>query len=242
MVNRMKDTNKDRFEVYNKSSEKMEEVANASIDLVVTDPPFNIGCHFGEMVDDSSHQEYIGKIQRVTSELARVLSPKGLALFLVPTAIRRERQLYEYPKIYSDLCSAEDLRHIGNISYKVTEEDYDCVPEVEIRKNPLKGKSHSDAIVGLIFGKSKTKTKFFQKGKLYKYTPRDGHPCPYPQELVEDLMNTFYNTGDRVLDPFMGTGSLGVEVLKRSGKFVGYELNRDFYETAKRELKGVYEK
>jgi site-specific DNA-methyltransferase (adenine-specific) len=238
----MTDRQKQNFGIYNKSSKRMSEIANASIDLVVTDPPFNIGCHFGDAIDDASHDSYLGKIQGVTFEIARVLSPNGIAIFLVPSAVRRDSETYKYPEIYSKLCGNAGLRFIDTFSYIINEDDYDCVPEKEIKSDISDRKCHSEEIQGLVFGKVRQEVKTFPKDKLYRYVPGEGHPCPYPKELVGDILDTFYHPGSKVLDPFMGTGSLGVEVLRRNGQFVGYEIIKNFYKRAHEKLGGVKRK
>lgn len=242
------------LKLFNSSSESMKEIMSKSIDLVITDPPFNIGCFFGREVDDSFHEDYLTKIGRVVSEIGRVLDEKGTAVFLVPAVVKRGSQLYEYPNIYSGLCKEVGLTpiefcvegglsEIGPFQYKVTEENYDCAPERELRESHLDRNAHSEEIHGLVFAKGRQLRQAFPKDKIYKYVPAEGHPCPYPPELVDNLLDTFFEPYDIfsanplvVLDPFMGTGRLGREVLRRGGKFVGYEVEKGIYETAREKL------
>jgi DNA modification methylase len=237
MVN--KTENEDKFRVYNKSSEDMKEVEPESADLVITDPPFNVGTCFGSKVDNDPHEKYINMMRNITSEIGRVLSPKGLALMLVPAMVKKGLTTYAYPKIYSSICNDNGLKLLDSFSYLVTEDDFDCVPMKEILKSDLSRKCHSEEIVGLVFSKGKQKINTFPQKRFYRYVPREGHPCPYPPELMKDLLDTFFRSGDAVIDPFMGTGSLGVEVLRRQGSFIGYELDRNFYLKAKRKCNGA---
>ena len=49
--------------IYNKSSEKMEEISNESIDLIVTSPPYNIDIQYGNIwkksKTENSHRKFI---------------------------------------------------------------------------------------------------------------------------------------------------------------------------------------
>ncbi|MBP7708133.1 site-specific DNA-methyltransferase [Candidatus Pacearchaeota archaeon] len=225
-----------KFQIFNKSSERMPEVSDTSIDLAVTDPPFNIGCCFGGIVDDAPHTAYTQKIQRVISEISRTLTPQGTAIFIVPAAVRREGRLYEYPEVYSELCQNVGLQKLDTFRIRAAEEDDHCVTERDIRANTAGEKSHSEEIFGLVFGKEKRSVRKFPEGRAYKYISRDGHPCPFPQDFLEDMLQTFYHKGDRVLDPFMGTGRLGVEVISRGGTFTGYEIAPTYFETARRNI------
>lgn len=44
------------------------------------------------------------------------------------------------------------------------------------------------------------------------------------------------NKDDVVLDPFMGSGSSGVAAVMSDRKFIGCELNPEYYETSKKRL------
>ena len=57
-----------------------------------------------------------------------------------------------------------------------------------------------------------------------------------PVELIDRIVNIYSKEEDKVLDPFMGSGSTGVacELLKR--KFIGVELSNEYYEIAKNRI------
>lgn len=62
------------------------------------------------------------------------------------------------------------------------------------------------------------------------------HPTQKPTELLRYLIRTYTNPGDVVLDCTMGSGSTGVAAEKEGRRFIGIELDKDFYETAKRRI------
>jgi modification methylase len=230
----MVNTQKNNFRIYNKSSEKMQEVTDASIDLVVADPPWNVGLEYSTKVDNAPHSEYSQMMGNVISEIARVLKPEGIALMILPKIVRKGNQIYNYPEVFLDLFHRAGVSNNYNFDFSVHEDDFTCLPAKEIAQNGVD--CHSEEICGLVFTKNKQERRTFPTLRHYEYASREGHPCPYPSELVKDILDTFYTEGNKVLDPFMGTGSLGDEVLKRKGQFLGYELESSYYQTARKKL------
>lgn len=62
------------------------------------------------------------------------------------------------------------------------------------------------------------------------------HPTQKPIELMEKVILMFSNEEDVVLDCFMGSGSTGVACKKLNRKFIGTELNKDYFEICKKRL------
>lgn len=58
------------------------------------------------------------------------------------------------------------------------------------------------------------------------------HPTTKPQPLMQDLVNLFSNPEEVILDPFMGSGSTGVAAIALGRKFVGIEINEDYFNIA----------
>lgn len=58
------------------------------------------------------------------------------------------------------------------------------------------------------------------------------HPTQKPVALLENLIKTFSNEGDVVLDSCMGSGSTGVACLNTNRNFIGMELDKEIFEIA----------
>jgi site-specific DNA-methyltransferase (adenine-specific) len=58
------------------------------------------------------------------------------------------------------------------------------------------------------------------------------HPTTKPTRLMSDLVWLFSDPGQTILDPFMGSGTTGVACVKLGRKFVGIELNPDYFDIA----------
>lgn len=61
------------------------------------------------------------------------------------------------------------------------------------------------------------------------------HQTEKPIELLENLLK-IVPAGSTVLDPFMGSGSTAVACIKTGRKFVGFELDKDYFQTAQRRI------
>lgn len=62
------------------------------------------------------------------------------------------------------------------------------------------------------------------------------HPTLKPIELMLHLVKLISFENQIVLDPFMGSGSTGIACLKSKRKFVGYELEKDYFDIATKRI------
>lgn len=67
------------------------------------------------------------------------------------------------------------------------------------------------------------------------------HPNEKPVGLMEYLIDVTTKRGDTVLDCFMGSGSVAVAARKTGRKFIGFELDGQYFDIAKRRFDGTYE-
>jgi site-specific DNA-methyltransferase (adenine-specific) len=86
------------------------------------------------------------------------------------------------------------------------------------------------------------KTDFdVQQTTIFNYNkPNSGktidHMTVKPVDLMARLIEVFSIPGQIVLDPFMGSGTTGVAALKTGRKFIGFELEKKYFEIAKERL------
>ena len=62
------------------------------------------------------------------------------------------------------------------------------------------------------------------------------HPTQKPLELLEYLVKTYTNEGDTVLDNTMGSGTTGVACVNTNRKFIGIEMDDNYFEIAKKRI------
>ena len=73
----------------------------------------------------------------------------------------------------------------------------------------------------------------------FEVAPKQGHITPKPVDLLEYLIKTSSNEEDVVLDCFMGSGSTGVACLNTNRKFIGIELDENYFNIAKQRIEDV---
>lgn len=86
----------------------------------------------------------------------------------------------------------------------------------------------------------------FHKSTLY-FSNKSGkgysfHPTQKPTDLLEYLIKTYTNEGDVVLDFTMGSGSTGVACVNTNRKFIGIELDENYFNIAKDRIVEAIEK
>lgn len=65
------------------------------------------------------------------------------------------------------------------------------------------------------------------------------HPAQKPVKLLEHIINIASNEGDVIFDPFMGVGSTGVAALKNKRRFIGCEIEKEYFDAANNRLTGL---
>lgn len=83
-----------------------------------------------------------------------------------------------------------------------------------------------------LWQKKKTKSNILKYAKDYPSL----HPTQKPILLLEDLVKTFSNEGDLVVDLTMGSGSTGVACKNTGRKFIGIEMDDEYFEIAKERI------
>lgn len=65
------------------------------------------------------------------------------------------------------------------------------------------------------------------------------HPNQKPVALAEWLLEFLPPNVETIIDPYMGSGSIGVAALRKGFNYVGVEIDKSYYLAARRRLKGV---
>lgn len=83
---------------------------------------------------------------------------------------------------------------------------------------------------------NKDETKPYMRGffetSLVMGNERTSHPTQKSLKLMEELIKIHTNENETILDPFMGSGTTGVACLNLNRKFIGIELNEDYFDIA----------
>ena len=63
------------------------------------------------------------------------------------------------------------------------------------------------------------------------------HPTQKPVTLIQYLIRTYSNEGDTILDNCMGSGTTAVAAIREKRNFIGFELNKEYYDKACKRIK-----
>jgi len=225
--------------------ERMKEIPDGSVDMVLTDPPYGI--------TSNEYDKDISFLPQVFNECFRVLKKDGCLLSTASEPFNHE--LYFMLKKYWKHSWVWDKNFPGsfqNAKYRPLKVDESVMlfskgsisyfPIMEDQKERKKG--HRSKISSNYNGLGastkevnwnkkypKSIIRFFnghQKGKV--------HPNQKPLDLLEYMIQTYSKENDLILDPFMGSGSTGVACVNTNRNFIGIELNEKYFEIAKNRI------
>jgi site-specific DNA-methyltransferase (adenine-specific) len=222
-------------QVFQKSSESMNELPDDSVSLMVTSPPYNVGKDYDL---DLTLDAYLDFLKRVLTETHRVLVPGGRVAFNVANIGRKPYiPLNGY---VATLATEIGFLMRGEIIWvKAKGASGSCAwGSWMSASNPTLRDLHEYV---LIFSKQRfdraqsghstiTRDEFLAATSSVWHIPpesarRVGHPAPFPVALVERLIQLYTFEQETVLDPFMGSGSTAVAARNCMRRFVGYEIN-----------------
>ena len=195
--------------------EAMSKLSDKSIDLVVTDIPY------GEVNRKSSGLRNLdkGKADIVTFNLSE----------LVDELCRLTKgSIYIF-------CGTEQVSEIRKRMVENKMSTRLCIWE-KTNPSPMNGdKIWLSGIECCVFGRF-PKATFNEhcKNTVFRYPCGRNkiHPTQKPEELIERLVLASSNEGDLVLDPFSGSGTTAVVCKKNNRNFIGFELNKEYYDKA----------
>jgi DNA modification methylase len=240
-------------------SRAMTEVEDASIDLVVTSPPYwhikDYGVP-GQIGYGQSLHEYLQDLYRTWRECFRVLREGARLCINIGDQFARAAVYGRYKVIplHAELihqCEHLGFDFLGSIIWqkKTTMNPTGGATVMGSYPFPPNGLVEIDYEFILIFkkpGKSKKVSKEIKEAsRLTKEEWKEyfaghwnfggarqvGHEAMFPEELPRRLIRMFSFKGDTVLDPFLGSGTTVKVALELGRNGVGYEINPNFLGT-----------
>lgn len=215
--------------------EKMKNIQDKSIDLVLTDPPYMISRETNFSKGGGNEAKY-GSLSMDFGEW-----DKGEAIDMEAFFKEAYRLLKKGGTIimFYDIFKMESIRNIAeSVGFKQPRIGFwnktNAVP-VNARINYLS--NAREYFICFCKGKKGVFHSYYDKG-TYDYPIVSGkeriHPTQKPVALMRDLLLTHSNEGDVILDPFMGSGTTGVACVNTNREFIGIELNEEYFKIAER--------
>ena len=247
----------------------MDRIADGSVALVVTSPPYFAGKQYEEELEregvPSSYLEYLEMLTDVFAECVRTLEPGGRIAVNVANLGRKP-----YRSLSADVIRIleHDLGLLlrGELIWQKGEGATGSCAWGSFRSatNPVLRDISERVIVACKgrFDRARTRKQRAADGLPHEDTlmtddflamtldiwsiasesaRRVGHPAPFPVELPEQLIRLYTFRDDLVLDPFMGSGSTLVAAARLGRRYIGYDLDENYVEIARRRVAEVVE-
>lgn len=210
--------------IYNEDClEGIQKIASASIDTIITDPPYFIGMtHNGKKGDYNDLIIMKPFFDSLFSEFSRVIKENGKVYIFCDW----RTYAFYYPLLLKHI-SVRNMLVWDKISgpgssYAFTHE---LILFAEKNTPCMKG-SNIFRIPGFSAGAKKT------NGEML-------HPTQKPVEVIEKLITDSTKEGDLVLDCFMGSGTPAVAAKKLNRNFIGFEIQEKYITISENRLKQV---
>ena len=248
----------------------MKSIPNESVDIIICDPPYNIGKDFGNNSDKQKMDEYLIWCDNWIAECLRILKPQG-TLYIYGFS---EILAFIRTRIY---CNVRWL--VWHYTNKVTpslnfwqrthESILCCYKNKPIFNRDDVREPYTDTFLKNAAGKVRkaTKGRFSNGEKETTYTAHEGgalprdvikvaalaggagkkervdHPTQKPLTLCDTLLKAALNKNAPTLlvVPFAGSGSECVSAKKNNINFIGFEINSDYIKIANERLFGLEE-
>lgn len=250
---------------YGDNQKVMQGMDSASIDIVVTSPPYNLNIKYNTHCDNLERGAYLSWLSDVFQEINRILKPSG-SFFLNVGASSKDPWVHmdvanvarEYFTLQNDITwvksiAVEDVTygHFKPINSKrFLNHTYEHVfhftknGDVEIdRKSIGVPYMHKSNIARWKHGgKSDLRCKgncwFIPYDTICNKDERGKHPATFPEQLAEHCIKLHgCNAETVVLDPFSGTGTTLVAAKKLGAHYIGIDVDKEYIEYANKRLK-----
>lgn len=250
----------DSIAIYNGDClEVMKKFPDGYIDLTVTSPPYDNLRTYNGNIDQWTFE----KFQEIAKQLYRITAEGGVVVWVVGDATIKGsetgtsfRQALWFKEcgfnihdtmIYSkggQGATGSNLAYWQDFEYMFifSKGKIKSFNPIEDRKNktPPRAKEESQGhrhengdTKGRRVINRKEFGKRFNIWQYHESGTRVDHPAVYPEQLASDHIKSWSNYGDKVFDPFLGSGTTGIAAWKLNRKFIGVELDKEYFNLAK---------
>lgn len=239
----------------------MRSLPDASMKLIVTSPPYNLG---KEYETKSLLSAYLEDQRQTILEAVRLLHPKGSICWQIGNYVE-ESEVYPldillYP-VFKEAglqlrnriiwtfghglhCQKRLSGRYETILWFTKTDDYTFnldevrVPSKYPNKKHFKG-PNKGKLSGNPLGKNPSDVWEIPNVKA-NHVEKTDHPCQFPVGLVERLVLALTNKGDAVLDPYLGVGSSAIAAIRNKRKAFGCDNLPEYIETARKRIRDLH--
>lgn len=202
----------------------MQDMQNASVDMILTDPPYGIS--------------YVSN-QRTKSEKFDMLKNDNNDVRLLAYS--------EFARVLKDDSVCVVFASWKNFAYDFIElrKHFDIKNVIVWWKRgggmgDLRHSLLTDYELAIVCHKGKARIRGKRIGSVWECTKLNPnkmvHPTQKPEQLIERIIEKYTDDGDCILDPFMGSGTTGVACVNTGRKFIGMELDDKYFAIAEQRI------
>lgn len=237
--------------------ELLAQVPSKSVQLVVTSPPYNIGKSYERR---APLEQYLALQERVIKECVRVLSDDGNICWQVGNYVGQDEIIPLDIPLYT-IFAQQGLKMRNRIVWHF-EHGLHCSKRFSGRYETInwfaKNNSHVFNLDPVRVPQKYPQKKYFKGPKAgqlschplgknpgdvwiipnvkHNHIEKTNHPCQFPVELIERLVLSMTNPGERVLDPFMGVGTTAIAAILHNRKAIGAEIMPEYVRIARQRV------
>ena len=223
--------------------ERMKEIPDGNVDMVLADPPYGTtACKWDTVIDLPLMWEQLKRAIKPTGAIVMTASqPFTSAMVMSNPKMFKYCWVWEKPQGVDPFMSK--IRPLNNI------EDVAVFSRGRTEYNPqIESGSAYRAVrdktprIHEVTGQVMRQTETLNSGsrlpkRVLKFSRQTGsHPTQKPVALMEYLILTYTNEGETVLDFTMGSGTTGVAAKNLGRKFIGIELDQGYFDIAKKRI------
>ncbi len=245
--------------------ELMKDIPDGYIDLTVTSPPYdNLRTYNGniEQWNFEKFKDIAKELYRITKDGGVVVwivadatvngSETGTsfrqALYFKEIGFNlHDTMIWEKPTFTATGALKTRYAQVFEYMFVLSKGKPKCFNPIKDRKNITAGSKYggtvrnADGTMKPISNKGRTMREYGQRFNVWKNNTvcgreRCGHPAPFPEQLANDHIISWTNPGDVVFDPFLGSGTTAKVALLNNRKYIGFELNEEYFEIAKQRI------
>lgn len=218
--------------------QEIQKIKDQSIDLIITDPPYDMKAHEKRQSNDKISKS-IGSVMK---ELRRSNLTEGIDYAILEEFVRVLKKINIYI-----FCNKKQILPYLNFFVERHKCSFEIL--VWIKSNPVPNCGNMyliDKEYCLFFRKGVRMNMTYQRAHTYWITATNKkdkllyhHPTVKPQQIIEQLILNSSNEGEVILDPFLGSGTTAAAAVKWNRQFIGFERNAEYYNTAKRRVNDI---
>lgn len=194
--------------------------------IIVTDPPFNVGYKYKTYKDKMPEKEYYAMLKYILSE-------KPCVVIHYPEQIcRLSIELGKAPnRIVSWVYNSNTARQHRDIAF------WDVEPNFSNVKQPYKNPNDKRIKERIANGsKGRNIYDWWEVNQVKNVSKeKTGHPCQMPLKVMENIIGLLPKD-ITIIDPFMGSGTTGVACKRLGRKFVGIEIDEEYFKISRQRI------